>query len=98
MTSNKAIATPRGTFELKYFFTTAISGTRGGEAHSAEAVRYRKSLLHSSQQVDGLAMQLVFLHLPGHALPWCTSWPRAPTNRDQASHLPLWIASQCSSM
>jgi RNA polymerase sigma-54 factor len=41
VTSNKAIATPRGTFELKYFFTTAIAGTSGGESVSAEAVRHR---------------------------------------------------------
>jgi RNA polymerase sigma-54 factor len=41
VTANKYIATPRGTFELKYFFTTAIHGTHGGDAHSAEAVRYR---------------------------------------------------------
>jgi RNA polymerase sigma-54 factor len=41
VTANKYIATPRGTFELKYFFTTAIHGTNGGDAHSAEAVRHR---------------------------------------------------------
>ncbi len=41
VTANKYIATPRGTFELKYFFTTAIPGTAGGESHSAEAVRHR---------------------------------------------------------
>ncbi len=41
VTANKYIATPRGTFELKYFFTTAIAGTDGGESHSAESVRYR---------------------------------------------------------
>jgi RNA polymerase sigma-54 factor len=41
VTSNKYIATPRGTFELKYFFTTAINATGGGEGHSAEAVRHR---------------------------------------------------------
>ena len=41
VTAHKYIATPRGVFELKYFFTTAIAGTYGGEAHSAEAVRYR---------------------------------------------------------
>ena len=29
VTANKYIATPRGTFELKYFFTTAIAGTSG---------------------------------------------------------------------
>ncbi len=41
VTSNKYIATPRGIFELKYFFTTAIGATGGGESHSAEAVRHR---------------------------------------------------------
>ena len=40
VTANKYIATPRGTLELKFFFTTAIAGT-GGESHSAEAVRHR---------------------------------------------------------
>ncbi len=41
VTSNKFIQTPRGLFELKYFFTAAIASTGGGEAHSAEAVRHR---------------------------------------------------------
>lgn len=41
VTSNKYMATPRGLFELKYFFSAAIPSTGGGEAHSAEAVRYR---------------------------------------------------------
>jgi RNA polymerase sigma-54 factor len=42
VTSNKYMATPRGIFELKYFFTTAIaSSDSGGDAHSAEAVRDR---------------------------------------------------------
>jgi len=41
VTSNKFMATPRGVFELKYFFTTAIASTAGGEAHSAESVRQR---------------------------------------------------------
>ena len=40
VTSGKYIATPRGTFELKYFFTTAIPSLNG-EAHSAETVRHR---------------------------------------------------------
>jgi RNA polymerase sigma-54 factor len=40
VTSHKYVATPRGIFELKYFFTTAIAGT-SGESHSAEAVRHR---------------------------------------------------------
>lgn len=41
VTSNKYIATPRGVFELKYFFTAAIQAINGGESHSAEAVRDR---------------------------------------------------------
>ncbi|MEO5336181.1 MAG: RNA polymerase factor sigma-54 [Magnetospirillum sp. WYHS-4] len=41
VTSNKYISTPRGIYEMKYFFTTAIAHSGGGEAHSAEAVRHR---------------------------------------------------------
>ncbi|MEA1937915.1 MAG: RNA polymerase factor sigma-54, partial [Pseudomonadota bacterium] len=41
VTTNKFIATPRGLFELKYFFTTAIADTDGGNTHSAESVRQR---------------------------------------------------------
>lgn len=51
VTANKYIATPRGTFELKYFFTTAISGT-SGESHSAESVRHRiRSMISAEQPV-----------------------------------------------
>jgi RNA polymerase sigma-54 factor len=41
VTSNKYIATPRGLFELKYFFTASIQSVNGAESHSAEAVRDR---------------------------------------------------------
>jgi RNA polymerase sigma-54 factor len=41
VTSNKFMATPRGIFELKYFFSSAIPASSGGSAHSAEAVRFR---------------------------------------------------------
>ncbi len=42
VTSNKYMATPRGIYELKFFFTSAISASEGdGEAHSSEAVRHR---------------------------------------------------------
>jgi RNA polymerase sigma-54 factor len=40
VTANKYIATPRGTLEMKFFFTTAIAGTTG-ESHSSESVRHR---------------------------------------------------------
>jgi len=41
VTSNKYMSTPRGVFELKYFFTSAIASADGDEAHSSEAVRHR---------------------------------------------------------
>jgi RNA polymerase sigma-54 factor len=48
VTANKYMSTSRGIFELKYFFTSSIAAANGGEAHSAEAVRYRiKNLIDS---------------------------------------------------
>lgn len=41
VTTNKYMSTPRGLFELKYFFTSAIPSAHGGDTHSAEAVRFR---------------------------------------------------------
>ena len=41
VTSNKFMATPRGIYELKYFFTSAIASSAGGDALSAEAVRFK---------------------------------------------------------
>src|SRR5204862_4518843 len=37
VTANKYMATNRGTFELKFFFTAAIAAASGGDAHSAAA-------------------------------------------------------------
>ncbi len=49
VTSNKYVATPRGIYELKYFFTPAISATDDG-VHSAESVRHRiKALINAEQ-------------------------------------------------
>jgi RNA polymerase sigma-54 factor len=53
VTTNKYIATPRGLFELKYFFTSAIAASRGGDAHSAEAVRFRIRSLIDGEPSDG---------------------------------------------
>jgi RNA polymerase sigma-54 factor len=53
VTTNKYIATPRGLFELKYFFTSAIAASRGGDAHSAEAVRFRIRNLIDREPSDG---------------------------------------------
>jgi len=41
VTSRKYMLTPRGVFELKYFFSVSIGSSEGGDNHSAEAVRHR---------------------------------------------------------
>ena len=67
VTANKYVATPRGIYAMKYFFTSAIASSAGGDAHSAEAVRHRirelvdqempKSILSDDQIVDSLREQ-----------------------------------------
>ncbi len=52
VTSNKFIASPRGIFELKYFFTAAIASSSGGESHSAESVRFRIKALIDEESID----------------------------------------------
>jgi RNA polymerase sigma-54 factor len=54
VTANKYMATNRGIFELKYFFTSAIASTSGGDAHSAEAVRHRIKQLIDAETGDGV--------------------------------------------
>jgi len=39
VTSNKYLSCARGLFELKYFFTSAIQSSDGGDAVSANAVK-----------------------------------------------------------
>lgn len=54
VTANKYMATNRGSFELKYFFTASIASADGGEAHSAEAVRH-----HIRQLIDAETAQSI---------------------------------------
>ncbi|MCQ8782202.1 RNA polymerase factor sigma-54 [Mangrovibrevibacter kandeliae] len=54
VTANKYMATPRGVFELKFFFTVAIASSRGGEAHSAESVKHRIRCLIDAESVDAV--------------------------------------------
>lgn len=55
-TADKFAATPRGTFPLRYFFTTAIAGTSGDETHSAEAIRQRiKRMIDAEDPVNVLS-------------------------------------------
>ena len=56
VTSNKSMATSRGIFEMKYFFTSAIASSEGGESHSAEAVRFRiKQMIDQEDAADILS-------------------------------------------
>jgi len=56
VTANKYMATSRGIFELKYFFTSAIASADGGEAHSAESVRHRiRQLIDGESAADVLS-------------------------------------------
>ena len=52
VTSNKYLSTPRGVFEMKFFFTSAIQATEGGEAHSAESVRHKIKQLIDAETSD----------------------------------------------
>ena len=52
VTANKFIATPRGIYPMKYFFTAAIPSSAGGEAHAAEAVRYRIRQVVEAETAD----------------------------------------------
>jgi len=52
VTSNKYIATPRGVFELKFFFTAAIQSSEGGEAHSAASVRHKIKGLVDAERTE----------------------------------------------
>jgi RNA polymerase sigma-54 factor len=52
-TAHKYIQTPRGLFEMKYFFTAAIpSADFGGESHSAESVRQRIRQMIDEEDAD----------------------------------------------
>jgi RNA polymerase sigma-54 factor len=56
VTSNKYMASPRGLYELKYFFTSSIPASGGDGSHSAEAVRHRiRSLIGAELPDDTLS-------------------------------------------
>jgi RNA polymerase sigma-54 factor len=69
VTTNKYMSTPRGLFELKYFFSASIPATGGGEAHSAEAVRYRiKQLIDKEDTNDVLSDDQIVEILTGYGI------------------------------
>ncbi len=62
VTSNKFMVTPRGTFELKYFFTAAIGGVDGA-SHSAESVRHRIRLLIDKEPCNKILSDDRIVHI-----------------------------------
>jgi len=69
VTTNKYMATPRGLYELKYFFTSAIASAAGGEAHSAEAVRFRiKALIEAERAREVLSDDRIVELLKGQGI------------------------------
>ncbi len=50
--ANKYMITPRGTYELKYFFSASIGSLDGGAAHSAESVRHRIKQLIQDEKTE----------------------------------------------
>ena len=53
-TANKFMATPRGIFELKYFFSSSLASADGGDSHSAEAVKHRIRRLIDNEWPDAI--------------------------------------------
>lgn len=52
VTTNKYLSCPRGIFELKYFFTSAIAGADGADSYSAEAVKHRIRTLIDAEKPE----------------------------------------------
>jgi RNA polymerase sigma-54 factor len=64
VTSNKYMMTPRGLFELKYFFSASIAAASGAEAHSAEAVRFKiKQMIDKESPDDVLSDDAIVARL-----------------------------------
>ena len=69
VTTNKFMSTPRGMFELKYFFSTAIPRADGGESFAAEAIRHRlKALIDNEAPHDILSDDTLVEQLQGEGM------------------------------
>jgi RNA polymerase sigma-54 factor len=55
VTSNKYVQCERGLFELRYFFTSGIGSSGGGEASSAHTVKDRIARLIAAETIDTLS-------------------------------------------
>lgn len=54
VTNGKYMATPRGVFELKYFFTAGVGTVNGSESQSVQVVRHRIRQLVEGESADNV--------------------------------------------
>ncbi|MFZ5775773.1 MAG: RNA polymerase factor sigma-54 [Thermodesulfobacteriota bacterium] len=60
VTSNKYVHTPQGTFELKYFFNSAISRHDGGDAMASESIKERlRSIVQAEDRTNPLSDEAI---------------------------------------
>lgn len=52
VTANKYVATPRGVFEMRSFFSAALQSAEGNEQYAADAVRHRIRELIDGENID----------------------------------------------
>jgi RNA polymerase sigma-54 factor len=54
VTANKYMLTPRGVFDMRYFFTQSLADTEGGDSHSSEAVRHQIRKLIDQESAENV--------------------------------------------
>ncbi len=68
-TAGKLVATPQGVLPFKYFFSNAVGGEGGGEAHAAEAIRQQiKALVEKETAETVLSDDQIVRHLGGQGM------------------------------
>ena len=67
VTANKYMLTPRGVFELRYFFTQSIADTDGGDAHSSESVRHQIRKIVDDEKIDKVLSDDQIVEILKHA-------------------------------
>ena len=88
VTNNKYIGTPRGLFELKYFFSTALVSD-DGTAHSSESIKARiKTLIDEEDPKKVLSDDKIVETLQGEGIDIAR---RTVAKYREAMHIPSSI-------
>jgi RNA polymerase sigma-54 factor len=68
-TADKYLATPRGNFPFRYFFSNALPGVGGGPTHAAEAIRQQiKAMIDVEDPNDVMSDDQIVAALRGHGV------------------------------